>query len=116
MKTLSILILFFSQFVLAGNGQGNMRVGDKDQLKQAISGSQTIFTKDPKSVLQFGKTQIIYTINRENSITEFAVANAVDNKWEIQKYAAPDSVIENSEFSQLIHESSSAKEWIEIQK
>lgn len=114
MKTLSILILFFSQFVLAGNGQGNMRVGDKDQLKQAISGSQAIFTKDPKSVLQTGKTQIVYTINRENSITEFAVANAVGDKWEIQKYAAPDTVIENSEFSQLINQSSSSKEWVEL--
>lgn len=114
MKTLSILILFFSQFVLAGNGQGNMRVGDKDQLKQAISGSQTIFTKDPKSVLQSGKTQIVYTINRENSITEFAIANAVGDKWEIQKYAAPDTVIENSEFSKLISQSNSSKEWIEL--
>lgn len=114
MKTLILTLIFISQFTYANNGQGTMRVGDKDQLKQAISGSQTIFTKDPKSVLQTDKTQIIYTINRENSITEFAIANAVGDNWEIQKYAAPDTVIENSEFSQLINQSNSSKEWVEL--
>lgn len=55
-------------------------------------------------------------VNRADSITEFAIANAVGEKWEIQKYAVPDSVIEKSEFSQLINQSSSANEWVEIQK
>lgn len=115
MIKLFIFTVFTSLSVFAGNGFGTMKTANSE-LKQAIQGSQTIFTKDPKSVLQNGSTQIIYTINRKDSVTEFAVANAIDNKWEVQKYAVPDSAIENSDFSQLINQSSSVQDWVEIQK
>lgn len=111
LKYIISLITVFSSISFA-----NSRVGTLKEGQAQASANNTLYVKDVSQIKQGSKTNAIYAIGRQNGITEIAVANEINNKWEIQKYAVPDSVIENSEFSQLINQSSSAKDWVEIQK
>lgn len=111
MKILIFSVLFISSvFSYAGGSQvGTLKTSPSEQ-------SNTVFIRDISQIKQGLQKKAVYTIEKKDGITEIAIANAVDNKWEIQKYAVPDSVIENSEFSQFINQSNSVKEWVEIQK
>lgn len=110
MKMLIFSVLFFTAaFSYAGGSQvGTLKTSPVEQ-------SNTVFIRDVSQIKLGARQKAIYAINSKDGITELAVANAVDNKWDIQKYAVPDSVIENSEFSQFIDKSAAIKEWIEIQ-
>lgn len=111
MKKLIFSVLFFTAvFSYAGGSQvGTLKTAPAEQ-------SNTIFVRDLSQITQGLQKKAIYTIEKQNGITEIAVANSNGAKWEIQKYAVPDSVIENSEFSQLVDKSNSLKEWIEVKK
>lgn len=111
MKILIFSVLFFSAvFSYAGGSQvGTLKTSPGEQ-------SNTLFIRDLSQIKQGLQKKAIYALNKKDGITEIAVANSNGAEWEIQKYAIPDSVIENSEFSQFINQSTSVKEWVEIQK
>lgn len=108
---LFLSIVFISVLGSANSSVGNFKVSNPDKMK-----TETLFVKDTSQIKQGLQKKAIYTIEKQNGITEIAVANSNGAEWEIQKYAVPDSVIENSEFSQFINQSNSVKEWVEIQK
>lgn len=109
--TILLFVLNFITFSVYANSQvGTLKEGQNQMSKN------TLFVKDISQIKKGSNTNAVYAIGRQNGITEIAVANAIDSKWEIQKYAVPNSVIENSEFSQFINQSTSVKEWVEIQK
>lgn len=111
MKKLIFSALIFSGiFSYAGGSQvGTLKTAPAEQ-------SNTIFIRDLSQIKQGTQKRAIYTVEKKDGITEIAIANAVGTNWEIQKYAVPDSAIDNSEFSQLIDKSTSLKEWVELQK
>lgn len=109
---IGLMLLFIGNFAFAGGSQGGtLKVNPKES-----NASATLFVRDMSQIKQGLQKNAIYTVGRKDGITELAVANANGTNWEIQKYAVPDSVIEKSEFSQLVDKSTSLKEWIEIQK
>ena len=54
-------------------------------------------------------------LNHMNRGTVFNTGKAVNEAWDIQRYAVPCRVLENSEFAKLISESQSARDWVKVQ-
>lgn len=118
MRILIILTSIYNfQFCFAGGSQvGTLKTANPENSNVGNFKTNTLLIRDISQIKNDPSVKIIYAINNKDGISEFATGKSVNGAWDIQKYAAPTSVIENSEFSQFINQSSSVNEWVEIQK
>lgn len=109
----AIAFQFVATFSWANSQVGTLKTGNNSSVGNAKT--DTLFVRDILQIRQDSKTKAIYSIGKKDGITEIAVANAINNKWEIQKYAVPNSAIEKSDLSKYLDKSIELNDWVEIQ-
>ena len=115
MKLLILLLVVFKfTFSFAGNGTGTMRVADKDQLKQALQGTQ-IF-EDFAKIKTDPTIRIIHGTPSLNGVSRISVGRINQNQWQIQELDIPDDLLIQSDLSQQIQKSIELNDWVEIQQ
>lgn len=120
---IGLMILFIGNFAVAGgsqggtlktgNGQGTMRVIDKDQIKQATQGTD-IF-EDFARIKNDPTIRIIHGAPSLNGVSRISVGRINQNQWQVKTIDIPDDLLIKSDLSQEIQKSIELNDWVEIQ-
>ena len=108
-------VLFLQLIIIPSISSANSSVGNFriiNNPEKLLAGK--VFIKDISQIKNDLNVKIVYAIGNKDGIAEFATGRAVNGAWDIQRYAVPSRVLENSEFSQFIEQSNSSKEWVEL--